>query len=171
MQVIKSKLILSSLCVLIAAPAYAGEPCQSAKDFVNMAQGFYGDQPELKNVVSPKIKINLKGLNRYPTPSHMLYRHESVEHRLAVVDGLLTGFEAAAAWSRPRSNLTQMRLLRRRLRGLKQKLLRKTGTLQIAASALEVLYDISSEHGKPLQIDLHAGYNSRRLHRLRSDPR
>ncbi len=100
MQSVRNKLLLVAAITLSATPAFAGEACRSAKDLVNVAQSFYGDAPELRNVITPNIDLALKGINGAADPTAMLYRHEGEEYVLPVIDGKLTGLEKAAAWSK-----------------------------------------------------------------------
>ena len=92
-------LFVAALC-LAATPAFAGEPCRSAKDLVNVAQNFYGDNPELTNIITPEVELVLEGINGSETPTAMLYRYQGEEHSLPVVDGRLLELEKAVSWSK-----------------------------------------------------------------------
>ena len=92
----KNKIMLAGIIAGVSSPAFAGEPCRSAKDFVRMAQGFYGPSPELTNIITPELSMIFRGINGHPVPSHILFRHEGMERRLAIVDGTLVGIEEAA---------------------------------------------------------------------------
>ena len=84
----------------MATPAFAGEPCSSAKNLVKVGQNFYGDNPDLTNIITPEFKLALKGLNGSETPSAIMYRHEGTDIILPVVDGELTGIEKIATQSK-----------------------------------------------------------------------
>lgn len=90
---------MAALCAG-AVPAFAGEPCRSAKDLVNVAQNFYGDNPELTNVITPKFTLGLKGINGAADPTAMRYRYEDQEVMLPVLDGYLTEIETLASLSK-----------------------------------------------------------------------
>lgn len=96
----RNKILLVTVLSLASSPVFAGEPCRKSKDLINLAQAFYGDTPELRNVITPNINMALKGINGAPDPSAMLYRHEGKSHILPVIDGKLTGLEQAAKWSK-----------------------------------------------------------------------
>ena len=96
----RNKLILSAVISLIASPAFAGEPCRSAKDLVKLAQSFYGDNPDLTNIITPVLNLSIKGTNGNPNPSAILYRFETEEDILPIIDGKISGFEKAANWSK-----------------------------------------------------------------------
>lgn len=96
----RTKVLSAILISMTATPAFAGEACRSAKDLVNLAQSFYGDRPELVNVIEPNIELALKGINEAPDPNAMLYRYEGEEHTLPIIDGKLVGLEKAANWSK-----------------------------------------------------------------------
>lgn len=96
----RNRFLLIAVFIMTATPAFAGEACRSAKDLVNVAQSFYGDAPQLKNVITPNIEMTLKGINGAPDPTAMLFRYEGEEHTLPIVDGKLIGLEKAAAWSK-----------------------------------------------------------------------
>lgn len=96
----RNKLLLTAAFLMAGTPAFAGESCRSAKDLVKVAQNFYGDEAELRNVITPQIDMTLKGINGAPDPTALLYRFEGEEHTLPIVDGKLTGLEKAAAWSK-----------------------------------------------------------------------
>lgn len=85
---------------MVGAPAFAGEPCRSAKDLVKVAQSFYGDNPELTNIITPEFTLALKGINGAEDPTGILYRYEGVEETLPIVEGRLQGFESVAGWSK-----------------------------------------------------------------------
>ena len=42
--------------------------CTPAKQLVNAAKAFYGDKPELTNLIDPQLNVGLKGINGYPDP-------------------------------------------------------------------------------------------------------
>ena len=96
----RNRAILAAVIGLTATPAFAGEACRSAKDLVKVAQNFYGDNPELTNIVTPEFDLAFKGINGAPTPTAIAYRHEGAEDILPIVDGKLVGFEKAASWSK-----------------------------------------------------------------------
>ena len=96
----RNRTILSAVICLIATPAFAGEACRSAKDLVKVAQNFYGDNPELTNIITPEFDLAFKGINGAPTPTAIAYRHEGTEEILPIADGKLVGFEKAASWSK-----------------------------------------------------------------------
>lgn len=100
MPQVQSKVLLTSVFLLAATPAFAGDACRSAKDLVRLGQSFYGDNPELTNVITPNIKLAFKGINGAQTPTAILYRYEGKEDILPVVDGELTGLEKTANWSK-----------------------------------------------------------------------
>lgn len=85
---------------MAATPAFAGEPCRSAKDLVNVAQSFYGDNPERTNIITPEFTLALKGINGAADPTAILYRHEGKEETVQIVDGELTGFDKISTWSK-----------------------------------------------------------------------
>ena len=88
------------LCGASSSGAFAKEKCSPAKKLVDVAQSFYGDQPDLTNVIHPKLSVGMKGLNGHPDPAHMLYRFKSIENRLPIIDGKVVGLEAAVEWSK-----------------------------------------------------------------------
>ncbi|GGX72249.1 hypothetical protein GCM10011309_23180 [Litorimonas cladophorae] len=96
----KNKVILAGIIAGVSSPAFAGEPCRSAKDFVRLAQGFYGPSPELTNIITPELSMVFRGINGHPVPSHILFRHEGTERRFAIVDGTLVGIEEVAKFSK-----------------------------------------------------------------------
>lgn len=96
----QTKIIITALAVLAPTFAHAGEACRSAKDFVNAAQAFYGDNPERKNIITPIFSLSMKGINGAADPTAILYRHENTEAILPVEGGALIGIEAAAKWSK-----------------------------------------------------------------------
>jgi hypothetical protein len=96
----RNKIWLSAVLCLFAAPAFAGEPCQSAKNIVKVAKSFYGDNPELTNIVTPKFTLALKGINGAADPTAIRYRYEGVEDTLPIVNGRLEDFETVAGWSK-----------------------------------------------------------------------
>ena len=73
------------LCGASSSGAFAKEKCSPAKKLVDVAQSFYGDQPDLTNVIHPKLSVGMKGLNGHPDPAHMLYRFKSIENRLPII--------------------------------------------------------------------------------------
>jgi len=74
--------------------------CTPAKQLVNAAKAFYGDKPELTNLIDPQLNVGLKGINGYPDPINLLYRFEGVEHKMSIEDGQLKGLDAATDWSK-----------------------------------------------------------------------
>lgn len=96
----KNKALLTAVLCAAATPAFAYDPCQSAKDLVNAAQSFYGDNPELTNIIAPVIDISISGINGNPDPSGILYRFEGEEEILPIIDGKVIGIEKAADWSK-----------------------------------------------------------------------
>lgn len=96
----RNRIILMTMMCMVATPALAGEPCRSAKDLVKVAQNFYGDNPELTNIITPEFTLAFKGINGAADPTAILYRHDGKEEVLPIVDGILEGFEKAANWSR-----------------------------------------------------------------------
>ena len=96
----RNKLLLATVFSLMTTPAYAGEACRTAKDLVNLAQNFYGAAPDLKDVITPKVMMRLKGINGAGDPTALLYRHEGEEHTLPIIEGNITGLEQAASWSK-----------------------------------------------------------------------
>lgn len=96
----RNKLCLVAAICLVSSPALAGEPCRSAKDLVKVAQSFYGDNPELTNIITPVLNLSIKGTNGSPDPSAILYRFENEEEILPIVDGQIVGFDKAATWSK-----------------------------------------------------------------------
>lgn len=96
----RNKILLTTMMCLVATPALAGEPCRSAKDLVKVAQNFYGDNPDLTNIITPEFTLAFKGINGAADPTAILYRHEGKEEVLPIVEGRLEGFEKAANWSR-----------------------------------------------------------------------
>jgi len=93
-------LVGAMLGMTSVASAEEDNGCTSAKDFVNLIQSFYGANPELKNVITPTVRMELRGLNGNPTPSHILYRHEGEEYKLPVVDGDVQDLETGVGWSK-----------------------------------------------------------------------
>ena len=85
---------------MAATPALAGESCQSAKQLANAAQSFYGDNPELTNIITPTFSLKFKGINGAPDPTGILYRFEGEEEMVPIIDGELTGFDKIATWSK-----------------------------------------------------------------------
>lgn len=96
----RTKLIIISAMCAGATPAFAGEPCRSAKDLVNVAKNFYGNNPELTDIITPKFTLGLKGINGAADPTAMRYQHEGQEVMLPVIDGKLTGLEELADLSK-----------------------------------------------------------------------
>jgi len=96
----RNKALWAAVLCLVASPAFAGEPCRSAKDFVKVAQSFYGDNPELTNIITPEFTLEFRGINGAADPTAILYRYEGVEETLPIIGGKLEGFEKAANWSR-----------------------------------------------------------------------
>ena len=74
--------------------------CTPAKQLVNAAKAFYGDKPELTNLIDPQLNVGMKGINGYPDPINLLYRFEGVEHKMSIEDGQLKGLDAATDWSK-----------------------------------------------------------------------
>ena len=100
MQSKTNKILWAGILSLLSCPALAAEPCSSAKDLANLGQTFYGDKPELRDVITPVVKIRLKSLNDDPAPTAILYRHVGNEQILPVIDGELTEIERTASWSK-----------------------------------------------------------------------
>lgn len=103
MQVMRNRFLsaLSATALAsIATTSHANEKCSPAKQLVKVAQSFYGDKPDLVDVIDPKLNVGMKGINGHPDPTHMLYRFEAVEKRLPIIEGNVVGLEAAAGWSK-----------------------------------------------------------------------
>ena len=96
----KNSIILAATMGMVAAPAFAGEPCRSAKDLVKVAKSFYGDNSELTNIITPVLNLSIRGTNGSPDPSAILYRFEGEEETLPIIEGRIAGFEKAATWSK-----------------------------------------------------------------------
>lgn len=96
----RNRFLVTVIFMLVGSPAYAGEACRTAKDIVNLAQNFYGAEPDLKDVISPKVSMRLEGINGSAAPTALLYRYEGEEHRLAILDGMVVGLEKASGWSK-----------------------------------------------------------------------
>jgi len=80
--------------------ALANDNCTPAKQLVSAAKAFYGNQPELTNLITPVLNVGLKGINGYPDPTHLLYRFEGFEKSMPIVDGLVKGLDGATEWSK-----------------------------------------------------------------------
>jgi len=96
----RNKLLFAGILSFAAAPAFAGEPCRSAKDIARLGQSFYGNHPDLTNIITPEITLAFKGINGSEPPTAILYRHEGKEDILPIVDGRLTQLEKLATWSK-----------------------------------------------------------------------
>jgi len=96
----KNKILLAGILSLAASPALAGEPCRPAKDLAKLGKAIYASQPELTDIITPKMSLHFKGVNGAETPTAILYRHEGVEDVLPIVDGELTKLETIANWSK-----------------------------------------------------------------------
>ena len=96
----RNRALFATIFCLAAAPAFASEPCTDAKDLVKVAQNFYGDNPELTNIITPTLELAIKGLNGAPAPTAILYRFEGDEEIVPIIDGRLAGFDKIAKWSK-----------------------------------------------------------------------
>jgi len=92
--------IIAGVCLANPALLLANENCTPAKQLVSAASAFYGNQPELTNIINPVLNVGLKGINGYPDPTHLLYRFEDLEHSMPIEDGLVQDLDAAKAWSK-----------------------------------------------------------------------
>jgi len=77
----------------------AADNCSSAEQLVKAAKAFYGNQPELTNLINPLLTVGLKGANGYPDPTSLIYKFEGFEYEIPMEEGQLKGLEAATAWS------------------------------------------------------------------------
>lgn len=96
----RNRVLLTMVLCLSVTPAFAGEACQSAKQLVNAAQSFYGDNPERTNIVTPTFSLKFKGINGAADPTGILYRFEGEEEIVPIVDDELTGFDKITTWSK-----------------------------------------------------------------------
>lgn len=96
----RNRALLTIGVCMAATPAFGGEPCRSAKELVNVAQAFYGDNPERTNIISPEFNLTFKGINGAADPTAILYRYEGEEEILPIIDGELTGLEKIAKRSK-----------------------------------------------------------------------
>lgn len=93
---------LGPIFFLVSAPTtvFAAESCSPAKKLVQAAKAFYGEQPELTNIIAPDLQIFLRGINGHPDPVEMLYRLEEVEQSLPIVGGRVQDLKSAVSWSK-----------------------------------------------------------------------
>jgi len=93
-------LILATANIANADQGEAELNCTSAKQLVGAASAFHGEKPELTNLIDPQLKIEMKGINGHPDPTHLLYKFEGYEHAMPIKEGQLQGLEAAKGWSK-----------------------------------------------------------------------
>ena len=96
----RNRFLVTAIFMLVGESAHAGEACRTAKDIVNLAQIFYGAEPDLKDIITPSVMMRLKGINGAANPTALLYRYKGEEHRLAILENMVVGLEKAADWSK-----------------------------------------------------------------------